>query len=113
MGLFKKMLGYEDGKEIDLVKKNLPSNKKLQFLDVNNLTNYKVAADYILKGYPVLINFEDVDLVEANQIIYFTSGVVYALNGEVIKVTSKIILFTDEENLEDGTLRQFVSSISK
>ena len=109
MGIFKKMMGY-DTNEIDEAKKNVPSVKKMQFFDQTNLKSSKVVADYLIKGYPVLVNFEGVDLVEANQIVFFTSGVTYALKGEVFRIKGQIILFTDEDNLTDGTIRQFVNS---
>lgn len=70
-----------------------------QLLDLANL---------LKSGKPILVSFELIDVQDANRIIGFLSGVVYALEGATHYIADKTILFASKKNYEDGTLDQFV-----
>lgn len=57
---------------------------------------------------PVLCSFEVLDVKEANKMIGFLSGVVYAFDGITSFTDEKTILFAPKSTLEDGTLKQFI-----
>ncbi len=71
----------------------------VQLLDIANL---------LKSGKPVLLSFELMNVEEANKMIGFLSGVVYALEGQTHFTGDKTILFGSKENYEDGTLDKFV-----
>jgi FtsZ-interacting cell division protein YlmF len=58
-----------------------------------------------------LANFEKIGVDDANYMLTFLSGAVYALNGEVHKTGSKTFLFARKEEFEDGTLHQYIEDI--
>jgi FtsZ-interacting cell division protein YlmF len=64
--------------------------------------------DTILDGKPVLANFDKLSVADCNYILAFMSGVVYAKNGKVWPVGQRLYLFAREEELNDGSLEQYV-----
>ncbi len=67
--------------------------------------------DIIINGRAVLANFEKLSKEDANYMLTFISGVVYALDGEVHKTSLKTFLFARKEQFEDETLHQFIEDI--
>lgn len=67
-------------------------------------------ADTVLGGRPVLIKFEN-NIEDANRMLAFLSGVCYAANGRVIPVSNRLFLLSRKEELEDGTLYQYVEAV--
>jgi cell division inhibitor SepF len=67
--------------------------------------------DIIMRGRAVLANFEKLSVDDANYMLTFLSGVVYALEGEVHKTGSKTFLFAGKKQYQDGTLHQFIEDI--
>jgi cell division inhibitor SepF len=67
--------------------------------------------DIIMKGRAVLANFEKLSVDDANYMLTFLSGAVYALEGEVHKTGSKTFLFAGKKQYTDGTLHQFIEDI--
>jgi cell division inhibitor SepF len=65
-------------------------------------------ADKLLKGTPLVLNFEDYDIIEANKVITFLSGVTYAIDGEIEMIQKQIFLFATKQDYKDGSLRDFV-----
>lgn len=64
--------------------------------------------DTIISGKPVLANFDKIDPADANEMLSFISGVVYAKEGEIYKLDEKLFLFGRKEEFEDGSLYQYV-----
>lgn len=64
--------------------------------------------DTILSGKAVLANFDKLDPEDANDMLNFISGVVYATEGKIFKIDEKIFLFGRKEEFEDGSLYQYV-----
>jgi cell division inhibitor SepF len=67
--------------------------------------------DIIMRGRAVLANFEKLSVDDANYMLTFLSGVVYALEGEVHKTGSRTFLFAGKKQYIDGTLHQFIEDI--
>ena len=61
---------------------------------------------------PILCSFELLDVKEANKMIGFLSGVVYAMDGITSLTDEKTILFAPQSTLADGTLQQFIKERS-
>ncbi|MDD3999962.1 MAG: cell division protein SepF [Bacilli bacterium] len=64
--------------------------------------------DTVLSGKAVLANFDKIDPEDANQMLQFISGVVYAKDGEIYKLDERLFLFGRKEEFEDGSLYQYV-----
>jgi len=64
--------------------------------------------DTILSGKAVLANFDKIDPADANDMLSFISGVVYAKEGEIYKLDEKLFLFGRKDEFEDGSLYQYV-----
>jgi|GEM_PF-340913 len=67
--------------------------------------------DVLLSGRAVLANFEKLSTEDANYMLTFLSGAVYALDGEVHKTGTKTFLFGGKKQYQDGTLHQFIEDI--
>lgn len=67
-------------------------------------------ADTVLGGRPVLIKFEN-DVEDANRMLAFLSGICYACDGRVMQVSPRLFLLARKEELEDGTLYQYVEAV--
>ena len=68
-------------------------------------------SDTILSGKPVLANFDRLVPSDCNYMLSFISGVVYACDGEVVQVGTKLFLFARKEEYEDGSLKQYIEDI--
>lgn len=115
--LFNKMLnlvGLENDEEFEYEedKKDIPENdishsfsKKSKIVNIHTTTQLKVVVmqpesfdeakdivDHFKTKKPVVINLEDVDKEIARRIIDFLSGSVYALDGEIQKISKDIFL---------------------
>jgi len=64
--------------------------------------------DTILSGKAVLANFNKIWSSDANMMLSFISGVIYAVEGEYFKIEPKLFLFARKEELEDGSLYQYI-----
>ncbi|QMS85840.1 cell division protein SepF [Candidatus Xianfuyuplasma coldseepsis] len=66
-------------------------------------------ADKLLKGKPLILNFENQNEIESNKIITFLSGITYAIDGEIEVIKEQIFLFATKQDYKDGSLRKFVN----
>jgi cell division inhibitor SepF len=90
-------------------KKKTQAIDKVKFILMDkNVDVYKLA-NQLLKGRPLIINFEDFSAIEANKIITFLSGVTYAIDGEIEAIKKDIFLFATKQDYKDGSLRKFVN----
>ena len=64
--------------------------------------------DVCLNGRAVLANFSKISPTDANLMLAFISGVVYARDGKVFQLESKLFLFAKGEELMDGSILKFV-----
>ncbi len=82
--------------------------KRVDFITMEKDVDVIKLANKLLKSVPLIINFEEYEPIEANKIITFLSGVIYALDGEIEVIQPKIFLFATKEDYKDGSLRKFV-----
>jgi len=68
-------------------------------------------ADMLLKGQPLILNFEPLDIDQANKAVAFFSGVVYAIEGEIVNVQEKVFMFATKDVYDDGTMEEFLKEI--
>lgn len=92
----------------------LTSFDKMEYFVFNDKSEEKMflLCETVLKGKPVLANFDKVkDASECNYMLAFISGVVYARQGQAITIGPRLFLFAGKEELEDGSLLQYVEDI--
>ncbi len=66
---------------------------KMIVIEPKNLEECKKLVDNLKSRKPVIINLEKVETEQARKMFDFLSGAVYALNGNVQRVTSNIFIF--------------------
>lgn len=95
-------------------KQLLTAFDRMEYFIVEKRTNedlFKIC-DTILGGRPVLANFDRLTAAQdCNYMLSFISGVVYATEGEVVQVGTKLYLFARKEEFEDGSLKQYIEDI--
>jgi cell division inhibitor SepF len=67
--------------------------------------------DKMLAGSPLILSFETLDIDQANKVIAFLSGVIYATQGEIINVKDKVFMFATKDVYEDGSMDEFLKEI--
>lgn len=110
MGLFsflKKNKTQEQPEQIIETAKRIKF-EQLHEIDDSHLT--KLATN-IINGKPLIINFETLDIDEANKTIAFLSGVVYAIEGEIETIKEDIILFGNSEVYLDGSVKELLKNL--
>jgi len=91
-----------------MAKKTKKAIDRVEFVYMEKKIDVFKLADLLLKGVPLITNFEEYEPIEANKVITFLSGVTYALDGEIEMIQTKIFLFATKEDFKDGSLRKFV-----
>lgn len=88
----------------------LTSFDRLQFLTVPNNSQEELLdiCNTIISGKAILANFDQLSSDDANYMLAFISGVVYATDGQIFKLDTKLFLFGRKEEFEDGSLLQYV-----
>ncbi len=98
-------------------KKNRKSQENNYILSSFNRLEHRIVSDQselldlcnvLLENRALLANFEQLSVDEANYMLTFLSGAVYALKGEVHKIHPKTFLFASESEYLDGTLKQYL-----
>ena len=83
----------------------------IQFKDSTDETLTKIAEE-IKKGIPHILNFELLEIDEANKAMAFLSGVVFAIDGEIyIFRNGQHYMFADKHVYEDGTMEELIKEI--
>lgn len=66
----------------------------------------------IKEGKPIVINFELLEIDDANKAVAFLSGVVFGVDGEIYQFNnSKNIMFADKNVYSDGTMKELIKDI--
>lgn len=86
----------------------LSSFDRLEHRIVNDRSELLDLCNVLLEHRALLANFEKVSIEDANYMLTFLSGAVYALKGEVHKIHTKTFLFGAESEYVDGTLKQYL-----
>ena len=86
----------------------------IKFVVINENSDEKLfdACDALLTGHPLLLKFENLQLSDANRMLAFISGVVYATEGKIFKVESHLFLLGRKEEFEDGSLYQYYEDLT-
>ncbi len=110
MGLFSvgKKKNKEDQKEEVILKSEMIVFEKLTSDDDKYLTSL---ADQMMAGQPLILNFEPLDIDQANKVIAFLSGIIYAVQGEIVNVQEKVFMFATKDVYEDGSMEDFLKEI--
>ncbi len=107
MGLFKKK-----NKE-ETVEETLSTYDRIVFEKLENDDDkyFMQLADQMIEGAPLIINFEPLDIDQANKALAFFSGVVYAIKGEILHIQDKVFLFANKDVYKDGSMEGFLKEI--
>ncbi|MFW6298055.1 MAG: cell division protein SepF [Bacillota bacterium] len=90
-------------------KKTKDAYSRTEFIKIDSESDVFALADKLMQRTPLILNFEGFDTVEANRMIIFLSGVIYALDGEVEVIRDKIFVFATKPDLKDKSLRKFIN----
>ncbi len=82
---------------------------RVDFITMERQVDVMKLANKLLVGVPLFVNFEHYDPIEANKVITFLSGVIYALDGEIEVIQPTIFLFATKTDYKDGSLRKFAN----
>ena len=95
-------------------KSNMPLSKaKINTIRPKSFDHAQEVAISLRNKIPVIINFEETDTETAKRIIDFISGTIYALNGEIKKVSQNVfvcapsnvtVTYTEEEKKVTGDI---------
>ena len=114
MGLFKKKnktndyTGYKNSKGRQAP--TLTSFDNMTYVIVRDSSDKQLLeiCDTVLGGKAVLANFNKISPTDANMMLAFISGVVYAKDGVIEKIESKLFLFGRKEEFEYGSFYQYI-----
>ena len=86
-----KLIGNKKGKIVNI---NTTTQLKVVIVQPESFEEAKDIADTLKTKNPVVINLEDVSKDESRRIVDFLSGSVYALDGNIQKISNGIFLIT-------------------
>ncbi len=104
MGLFSKKNKIE-ATDVDF--------EELKFYRVTDSKSIYEYAEMIMHRYPIVLNFTDCLITESNEVLMFLSGVLYACDGEIVKIQDKIYLLAQKSDLLGTTLTKFINDYKK
>ena len=82
---------------------------QLEFFRVHDTAKVYEYAEKIMHRIPIVLNFSDCLIQEANENLLFLTGVLYACDGEIVKIQDKIYLMAQKSDLNGPTLTRFVN----
>jgi len=104
MGLFSK------NKKIEATDVDFDTLKFYRVTDSKSIYDY---ADMIMRRLPIVLNLTDCLISEANEVLLFLTGVLYACDGEIVKIQDKIYLLAQKSDLLGPTLTRFINDYKK
>lgn len=84
----------------------------LEFYRIQDATKIYDYAEKIMHRIPIVLNFSDCLITEANEVLMFLTGVLYACDGEIVKIQDKIYLMAQKNDLNGPTLKRFINQYS-
>lgn len=87
--------GY-DGQSYGQTSMNTYGNKNIVFFYPKSYGEVKQLIDYLKQGESVMLNLDGIGDAEAQRMLDFSSGAVYAVNGSIKRVAGNIFLLTPE-----------------
>ena len=103
MGLFKKKMNDATDIAFD----------DLKFFRVQDSKEIYDYAEMVMHRRPIVLNFTDCLISEANEVLLFLTGVLYACDGEIVKIDDKIYLMAQKSDLNGPTLQKFIADYQK
>ncbi|QSZ28198.1 cell division protein SepF [Aceticella autotrophica] len=116
--------GMEEPEEIDETERVIPFNKKTKIVNIHTQPQVKVliakpeefqqAQNICLElknKKPVIIDVQSMDKNDAQRLIDFISGAIFALNGEIKKISNFIFLVVPDNFDISGDIQEQVNSI--
>jgi hypothetical protein len=100
MGLFRKK---------DAVKATDVDYDSLEFYRIHDTSKIYEHAEKIMHRIPIVLNFSDCLIQEANEVLLFLTGVLYACDGEIVRIQDKIYLMAQKSDLAGPTLTRFIN----
>ncbi|WP_412990091.1 cell division protein SepF [Pediococcus siamensis] len=80
------------------------SKSKIALFEPRIFSDAKEAAKQLIAGQAVILNFERIDEQQAKRIVDFLSGTLYAIDGSIEEVGTKIFLCTPQSFEINGSL---------
>ena len=115
MGIFGKKditNSYEEAQNELNSTSNEKASERIAFGEIDGNNDHTVAyVEQMRNGHPLVINFDRVEIAEANKALWFISGATYAFGGRVVKIDEKIYMFGKAEDFLDGTLFQWIEDL--
>ncbi|MBU1094774.1 MAG: cell division protein SepF [Firmicutes bacterium] len=110
MGLFS--VGKKK-KPNDFIEEKKTMSDQIVFEQLKNDDDHYLTglADQMLNGHPLILSFEELDIDQANKVIAFFSGIIYAVKGEIVLVKDKVFMFAINNVYEDGSMEEFLKDI--
>ncbi|MGI6787691.1 MAG: cell division protein SepF [Acholeplasmataceae bacterium] len=92
-----------------------PETKSLvEYVQLENSTDETLTkiGEEIQKGNPHILNFELLEIDDANKAMAFLSGVVFAIKGEIyVFRNGRNYMFADQHVYDDGTIEELIKEI--
>ncbi|RIA75479.1 cell division inhibitor SepF [Anaeroplasma bactoclasticum] len=116
MGLFfkKKKDPYED-MDLDLNENNFgkASDRIIMERMTYDDTHAKELLDSLKNGSPLVLNFDGMNLQQADKYMAFFQGAAAALDGRAVRINESTFLYARKEEFLDGSLKEFVDGLPK
>ena len=103
---------------MSLLKKKAPEQTSaidfddLEFYLIHDATKIYDYAEKIMRRIPLVLNFTDCLITEANEVLLFLTGVLYACDGEIVRIQDKIYLMAQKHDLNGPVLQKFINEFS-
>ncbi|MBU1145443.1 MAG: cell division protein SepF [Firmicutes bacterium] len=85
----------------------------VKFFRIQDSSGIYEYAEIIMHRTPIVLNFDNCLIPEANEVLLFLTGVLFACDGEIVKIQDKIYLLAQKTDLNGPTLKRFVSEFQK
>lgn len=86
------------------------SINKIMVIEPRIYSDAKEVGNYLLNSSAVIVNFSNIDSMQARRIIDFLTGTVFAVQGEIKRIGDQIFLCTPSNFEIDGNLSQLSSN---
>lgn len=113
MGLFRRKPRIEKLDHKKRSQNSMTSFDKIVYMVIKDSSKETLfdISDKLLSSIPVLANFENIDIDSANDMLAFLSGVIYAKDGRLLKIQSKLFLLAIKEEFDDGSLYEYYEDL--
>ena len=86
--------GYEDG---ELAEEEEDELRRITTIHPRSYNDAKIIGEAFREDIPVIMNVDDMPDADAKRLVDFASGLVFALNGRIERVTAKVFLLTPSD----------------